>query len=88
VHTPFALEILAHDRIQQTLAQAAHDALVAQLPQSPVPWTRLASRFTLRLAAPLRLRLAAGLHGLAYRLDPCLSSESNLRIAQSHTTSR
>jgi hypothetical protein len=70
--SPMSAEILANHIIHERMTQAAHAALVAQLP------TLSPSR---RPAAGARRRVASGLRALAYRLDPCARSEPALATA-------
>jgi hypothetical protein len=65
MQSPLFLEAYAQDVMRERRNQAAHDALVAQLPRSPLHRPDLAAR----------LRLAAGLRALAVRLDPCAGVE-------------
>jgi hypothetical protein len=65
MQSPLYLEAYAQDVMRERRNQAANDALVAQLPRSPLPRPDLAAR----------LRLAAGLRALAVRLDPCAGVE-------------
>jgi hypothetical protein len=65
MQSPLFLEACAQDVMRERRNQAAHDALIAQIPRSPLPRPDLAAR----------LRLAAGLRALAVRLDPCAGLE-------------
>jgi hypothetical protein len=69
--SPLSLEVLAHERLSARLAEAAQDALAAQLPRSS----------TARLDVVARQFLASGLRVLAARLDPCLYPEDCLVVA-------
>jgi hypothetical protein len=72
--SPFALD-LANLAMRERWQQAAHAALIAQLPPAERPtW---APR---RLADSARLSLANGLRNLAVRLDPTLECESYVAV--------
>ena len=58
--SPLSLDLFAQDVLRDRRRQAAHAALLAQLPTSAFPRPDLAAR----------LRLATGLRALAVRLDP------------------
>jgi len=62
---PMSVELLSRDLASRRLAEAAQDALAAQLPRSPAS----------RPLAPARHLLAFALRGLAFRLDPSIASE-------------
>jgi hypothetical protein len=62
---PMSFELLATDLVRRRLDEAAHEALLAQLPASPST--------TSRFAAAARQLLAVELRALAYRLDPSFS---------------
>jgi len=68
-----SIELLANEIVRRHLQQAAHNALVDQLP-------RTAGR---RPDVVARQYLANGLRALATRLDPCLACEPSLVVARS-----
>jgi hypothetical protein len=73
MHSPLFLEAYAQDVIRERLEQVARDALVAQLPRSPLARPDLA----------IRLRVANGLRALAIRLDPCSALEQPSLLSMS-----
>jgi hypothetical protein len=77
--SPVAVELYARDLMALRLAEAAQDALAAQLPRAQPSQLR----FRLRLAGPARQRLATTLRDLACRLDPCVAGDSRLAATAS-----
>ena len=73
MHSLFSLEVYASDLRRERLAEAAHDALIAQLPHSPAPRPDLAARW----------HVANTLRALAVRLDPTAGQEPALATATS-----
>ena len=61
MHSMFSLELIADDLRRERSAEAARDALIAQLPYSPAARPDLAARS----------QVANTLRALAVRLDPC-----------------
>ena len=70
---PLLLDIYAKQLTNDRLAQAAQDALAAQLPRSPDQ---------ARPDVVARQLLASGLRALAARLDPCLAPEPSFVVAR------
>jgi hypothetical protein len=68
-----SIELLANDVVHRRLHEAAHEALIRQLPRAP----------TYRPDVAARQYLADGLRVIAARLDPCLSCEPSLVVARS-----
>jgi hypothetical protein len=69
MHSMFSLELIADDVKRERFAEAAHDALIAQLPHSTAPR---------RPDLAARSQVANTLRALAVRLDPCALQEPAL----------
>jgi len=73
MHSMFSLELIADDLRRERSAEAAHDALIAQLPRS----------LGLRPDLAARSQVANTLRALAVRLDPCALQEPAVAAASS-----